>query len=121
MPQHTFDSLVTQATVIVGSLITSKHNFNCEIHSSLQNVENANNEDILKEDALDIARSMEKILFDDYLLQTVDSEPVELDILAPSVDVTLMRQLLQDMGIHWNLLKELSFKMFADFEPPTLS
>ncbi|KAG6881236.1 hypothetical protein C0993_002278, partial [Termitomyces sp. T159_Od127] len=78
MPRHIFDSLVSQATEVAQTLNECRCDYDSfhQAHPK-QTVESIDNDDIPEEDGINIEKSTDDILFDDYLLQTADNEIVE--------------------------------------------
>lgn len=94
-PQDIFDSLISKAAEVAQTLSTCQSHcdsFDYPLYPE-QTVESIDNEDDLGEDGFDIEKSTDDILFDDYLLQTADSETFKPDVMSPSIDITLIWQL----------------------------
>ncbi|KAG6870518.1 hypothetical protein C0995_012459 [Termitomyces sp. Mi166 len=78
-----FNHLVFRVAEAAQSLHISQNNLDSFNHSLPleQTIENIDNEDALKEDGLDSSRTMDEVLFDDFLLQTNDNNTIEPNVM----------------------------------------
>ncbi|KAG6884437.1 hypothetical protein C0992_006324, partial [Termitomyces sp. T32_za158] len=123
VPQHTFDFLASQAMDVAQSLSECRRDGAGDASSNrtcpAPTFESIDNEDVPEEGGLDLTTSTDEVLFDDYLLQTVDNEMHEVEVLGPDVDIVLILHPPQRMLLHRDLLTQLSFHTLSNVEPLT--